>query len=296
LVINAVNPVAIIVVLVIGQGNHPAALAGAALAGWVIEAALVLAYAIRTQSPRRGDPGAGYRAGMAGFRVLLLTYAIVQFSPTIDQVFATSVGPGQLVTFVIATRLFEGITAMLILPGARLAQVAFARAGSETAAGRAEMRTQLRRTLGIGIAAGAILAAGAPPLIFLVYRHGNFTTSDAWRSVAITEVFAAALPAIAIGYVLPRAFAALGRARVVLEMMALQVALNLALDAALVGPLGAVGIALATLASYAIVDGAQWFALTRMLAAQSSGRTRAETSAVPTEPAPPPYVPPPSGP
>jgi len=233
---------------------------------------------------------------MAALRPLLVTFVVLQLSPTIDQVFAARVGPGELVTFVIATRLFDGVVAMLILPGARLAQVAFARATDGRAALPDELRTQLRRAFAVGGAAAALLALAAPPIIFLVYRHGSFTSNDAWRSIAVAEVFAAALIPLAVGYVLPRAFITLGETGIMLQLMAVQVVLNLVLDAVLVVPLGIVGIAIATLASYTIVDIAQWVRLRELLASEPNGRTKAETSEAPTEPAPPPFVPPPSGP
>jgi putative peptidoglycan lipid II flippase len=296
LIINAVNPLAIIGVLLVDHGRHPAALAGSALAGWVLEAVLVLAYASHTERIRRGDPGPSYRAAVAALRPLLVTFVVLQISPTIDQVFAARIGAGQLVTFVIATRLFDGLVAMLVLPGARLAQVAFARAADERAALREELRSQLRRALVVGTAGALLLAAAAPVLILVVYRHGNFTSHEAWRAIAVTEVFAAALLPLAVGYVLPRALIALGQNGTMLRLMALQVVLNLVLDAVLVVPLGAVGIALATLASYAIVDAAQWLRLRDLLTSGSSGRATAGTSAAPTEQAPPPSAPPPSGP
>jgi len=185
---------------------------------------------------------------------------------------------------------------MLSLPGARLAQVAFARATDTRPALRAELRRQLRRAFAVGGAAAVLLAVAAPPIILLVYLHGSFTSQDAWRSIAVAEVFAAALLPLAIGYVLPRAFIALGENGIMLQLMAVQVVLNLVLDAVLSVPLGIVGIALSTLASYAIVDVARWVRLRDLLATEPSGHTTAGTSGAPTEPAPPPFAPPPSGP
>lgn len=270
LLIQVVNPVTIVVGLLLTGGRSPSVLAWAATAGWVLEAALLVAYLRRTAgawSP--GDPGPEYGVATSALRPLVVTYVVLQASPTIDQVFAASLGPGRLATFVIAARLLDSVLAMFVAPNARLAQNSLALASGGSAFGDL-LRQQLKRAAFVGVVAWLALAVAAPVLTYAIYRHGEFTDADARATIAVAEVFAVALLPLSVGYLLPRALIAMGHNRTFLGLMVGQVFLNVGLDALLVGPLGGPGIALATVISYAAMDLAQWLVIRRVLHSTSN--------------------------
>jgi len=95
------------------------------------------------------------------------------------------------------------------------------------------------------------LAVLAVPIITLLYEHGRFGPLDTARTAGALVMYCVGLPAFAAAGVLTRAFYALGDTRTPVRASFVSVALNLALNLLLIGPLrslglGHTGLALAT--------------------------------------------------
>jgi putative peptidoglycan lipid II flippase len=96
------------------------------------------------------------------------------------------------------------------------------------------------------IPAAFALAALAEPLMMLLYEHGRFTASDTVATAHALVMYCVGLPAFAAVGVLTRTFYALGDTRTPVRATFVAVALNIALNLALMRPLGHLGLALAT--------------------------------------------------
>ena len=104
----------------------------------------------------------------------------------------------------------------------------------------------LRLVLLLTVPAAVFLAVMSGPVIALLYEHGRFDAGDTKRTAAALVMYCVGLPAFAGVGVLTRAFYALGETRKPVQASFVSVALNLALNLALMGPLGHLGLALGT--------------------------------------------------
>ena len=135
--------------------------------------------------------------------------------------------------------------------GVALATVSLPALSRAAAAGdHAALKNTLSATLRLvflfTIPAAIGLAVLARPLVALLYEHGRFTPADTDRTAAALVMYCVGLPAYAAIGVLTRAFYALGDARRPVQASFVSVALNLALNVALMGSLAHLGLALAT--------------------------------------------------
>ena len=127
------------------------------------------------------------------------------------------------------------------------------------------LRRDTRRGALLGIVAMAAVGVIGPALVVLVFEHGSFDRAASRTTIGI---LLALVPGLLVGILhgyYGRALVAMDRAKVAGRFMVLYSALNLVFDAAAVDPLGAVGIALSTTASFAISALAQRRSLRRML-------------------------------
>lgn len=96
------------------------------------------------------------------------------------------------------------------------------------------------------IPAALWLAVLGRPVVALLYEHGRFLASDTDRTAAALAMYCVGLPAYAAVGVLTRAFYALGDTRRPMQASFVSVALNLALNLALMNSMAHLGLALAT--------------------------------------------------
>jgi putative peptidoglycan lipid II flippase len=89
------------------------------------------------------------------------------------------------------------------------------------------------------------LAALAQPLVATLYQRGAFTPEDTRRTASILLAYAPQLPLTALDYLLINAFYARQNARTPVLVGVVCVFIYLAVALSLIGPLGAVGLALA---------------------------------------------------
>jgi putative peptidoglycan lipid II flippase len=167
-----------------------------------------------------------------------------------------------MVTTIIASLLEEGSVSwlwyayrLMQLPigvfGVALATVslpALSRAAvAEDLAGlKRTLNATLRLVFLLTLPAALWLAVASTPLVALLYEHGRFTTFDTGRTALALVMYCIGLPAFAAVGVVARAFFALGDTRTPVIVSFFSVALNLALNLVLMGPMGHAGMALAT--------------------------------------------------
>ena len=107
----------------------------------------------------------------------------------------------------------------------------------------------LRLVFLLTIPAALWLGVMSRPLVALLYEHGRFHALDTEKTAAALVMYCLGLPAFAAVGVMTRAFYALGDTTKPVQASFASVALNLALNLALMKPLGHLGLALSTSAT-----------------------------------------------
>lgn len=110
----------------------------------------------------------------------------------------------------------------------------------------ADFRRGVRLILVLNIPAAAGLALLSGPIVRLLYRHGNFTASDAAAMTPLLALFAIGLPFYSITSLTVRAFYAVKDTVTPVRVALVDFAVNLVLSIALMGWLGAAGLVLAS--------------------------------------------------
>jgi putative peptidoglycan lipid II flippase len=108
------------------------------------------------------------------------------------------------------------------------------------------LSASLRLVFLLTIPAALWLAVMAHPVITLLYEHGRFGPLDSARTAQALVMYCIGLPAFAAVGILTRTFYALGDTRTPVQASFVSVGLNVALNLALMRPLGHMGLALAT--------------------------------------------------
>lgn len=111
---------------------------------------------------------------------------------------------------------------------------------------KSTLSATLRLVLLLTVPAALWLAVMSGPVVALLYEHGRFGPVDTTRTAGALIMYCVGLPAFAGVGVLTRAFYALGDTRKPVQASFVSVALNLALNLALMGPLAHFGLALST--------------------------------------------------
>ncbi len=108
---------------------------------------------------------------------------------------------------------------------------------------RTILRHGLRLTCFIGLPASAGLILLRVPITRLIYERGTFSLEDSQRVASAMIGYSAAVWAYSMMHVLTRAFYAVKDARTPLKISLWMVALNVALNLALIWPMGVAGLA-----------------------------------------------------
>uniref|UniRef100_A0A832I1Q2 Probable lipid II flippase MurJ n=1 Tax=Eiseniibacteriota bacterium TaxID=2212470 RepID=A0A832I1Q2_UNCEI len=143
---------------------------------------------------------------------------------------------------------------------------------------RTTLSATVRLVLLLTIPAAVWLAVMSAPVVALLYEHGRFGPRDTARTAAALVMYCVGLPAFAAVGVLTRAFYALGDTRRPLQASAVSVGLNIALNLTLMGPLGHLGLALATSLT-SIANALQLAFHLRRRLGRIEGRRMAQTAA-----------------
>lgn len=174
--------------------------------------------------------------------------AIFQINSIVDNKLASHLAEGSISALQYAIRLFQLPLGLFVVSvGSVILPKLAAHAAQKDAQSFAQtLRESAKFSLFILLPATAGLFALAQPIIQLLFEHGNFTTEDTRLTVYALVNYLPGLIGYGLAYLLTRAFYALQDTRTPLLIGAITVALNVALDYILVGPMGVGGLALAT--------------------------------------------------
>lgn len=178
----------------------------------------------------------------------VLGLIVVELNVLVDNKLASRLGDGSIASLQYAIRLFQ---LPLGLFAVALATVLLPRLSAHAArVERAEfvdiLQRGLRLALFILLPATAGLIALGGPIIELLFEHGRFTPDDTVRTLYVLRFLALGIVGYGLAHPLTRAFYALQDTNTPMKISALTVGLNVALDYALISPLGVGGLALAT--------------------------------------------------
>jgi putative peptidoglycan lipid II flippase len=181
---------------------------------------------------------------------MVIGLAPVQVNLLLDALIAEAFVPGDGAN----SYLFYGNRLMqfpLAIVGIAMAIVVFPVFARQAKAGkRAELgntlSTALRNTFFLALPAAAGLLVLAGPLIALIYERGAFGRGDTDRTAMVLMMYSVGIPAYCGLQILTRLFYSLEEVKTPVKVGVYMVGVNLALNLALVFPLGESGLALAT--------------------------------------------------
>jgi putative peptidoglycan lipid II flippase len=203
---------------------------------------------VRLEWPRRHPAVARVAALMAPATIGL---AATQLNLLVSTVIASMLAQGSVSWLWYAFRLMQlpigvfGVAlATVSLPA--LSRAAVAR---DMGALKTTLSATLRLVFLLTVPAALWMASLSAPVIALLYEHGRFGPADTAATAGALVMYCIGLPAFAAVGVLTRTFYALGDTATPVRASFVSVALNLALNLALMRPLGHLGLALATSAT-----------------------------------------------
>ncbi len=198
----------------------------------------------------------------------VVVLAMADINVLIDSKFASYLPDGNIASLQYAMRLFQlplGVFAVSI-GTALLPRLAVAESKGDPGRFRSHFGDGLAATALILVPATVGLALMGNDVIGLLFQRGQFTAADTTRTAAVLVAYCFGLLAYGWDYVGVRACYALGRTSLPIVGAVAAMAVNALLDAALVGPYGAPGLAFASAASGAVDAGILLFFLRRRVA------------------------------
>ncbi len=195
----------------------------------------------------------------------VVVLAMADINLLVDNKFASYLPDGNIASLQYAMRLFQlplGVFAVSI-GTALLPRLAVAEANADPGRFRRYFSDGMAATglILIPAVAGFLLMGG--DVIRLLFQRGSFSGADTVRTAAVLSSFSLGLLAYGWDYLGVRACYALGRTSLPIIGAVASMATNAALDALLVGPYGAPGLAFASAAAGAVDAGILLFFLRR---------------------------------
>jgi putative peptidoglycan lipid II flippase len=178
----------------------------------------------------------------------VLGLLVVELNLLVDNKLASRLGDGNIASLQYAIRLFQlplGLFAVA-LATALLPQLSRLAARSQDDAFLESLQHGLRLAAFVLLPAAVGLLVLGGPVIALLFEHGRFTAADTARTLYVLRFLSLGLLGYGATHLLTRAFYALRDTRTPVAISAVAVGVNIALDYALIGPLGVGGLALAT--------------------------------------------------
>jgi murein biosynthesis integral membrane protein MurJ len=182
----------------------------------------------------------------------LLGAMVNQASPLVDQIFASFLSAGSISALSYATKIAGlPVSIMFVTVGrAALPYLAGQAATQDISGFKATLRLYMW-AVGLGTAViSAFMLVLAHPLVGLLFQRGAFSPEDTSHTVVTLMGLAVGLVPMGLGFLLARAFSALGKNHVLMFVTIFSVIANAAFDYILARYWQSVGIALATSAVY----------------------------------------------
>ena len=185
---------------------------------------------------------------------VLFSSTLILANPLVDQIIASTLNAGTISAMNFALKLVGVISTLLFVTMSRAVFPYFSRqaAVNNMAGLKQTMRYYVWLSGAVTSALAVVLFIGAPSIVRLIYQHGQFTSQEADTTVAILRGFLIGLPAMGIGFIVPRAFSAIKRNDVLLWLAPISLAVNAVLDVVLSRQFGPMGIALSTSCVYVV--------------------------------------------
>ena len=190
---------------------------------------------------------------------VLLGALISQGGPLVDQIFASTLPVGNISALNYALKLVGVFSGVIFVSLGRALLPSLAR---QAALGDHDGYRAFKGTLhlylwSVGLctlALSGVLLLLARPLLRLLFQHGAFSAADAQNTVIILSGFGIGLMPMALGFLLSRAFNALGETRVPMCMALVSLGADAFFDALFAHFWQGFGIALATSAVYVVTS------------------------------------------
>ncbi len=182
---------------------------------------------------------------------VLIGVGASQINSTIDKSLATTLGFNVVSSFGYAMKLYEFVQALFITS---ILAVVYPRLAKYTVFDKTdEFNNSLRKTINIVIVALVPIVIGAcvlsSPIVRVIFQRSNFTTSDTAVTANILIFYTIGLLAFAIRDVITRGFYSMHDSKTPMTNSIIAIMFNIALNLALIKPLGYKGLALATAVS-----------------------------------------------
>jgi len=178
----------------------------------------------------------------------VLGLVVVELNVLVDNKLASRLADGSIASLQYAVRLFQlplGVFAVAVatalLPQlSRLAEPSSREQFIETLQNGLRLATLVLLPATVGL-----LVLGGP-IVGLLFEHGAFTVDDGARTLGALRFLSLGILGYGMTYLATRAFYALQDTRTPMVISSVAVAVNIALDLLLIGPMGVDGLALAT--------------------------------------------------
>ncbi len=198
---------------------------------------------------------------------VLIGALIGQASPLIDQIFASFLSAGSISALSYSLKLISVPVGVIFVSVGRAALPHLSRQASmhDMKAFKETLRLYLW-AVGLGtIVLSAIMFVLAHPLVRILFQRGAFSAEDTNRTAITLVGFVVGLTPIALGFIMARAFSALGRTKVLMGVTMFMVIANAVFDYIFARLWQSQGIALATSAVYFCTMFIFFFMLRRMI-------------------------------
>lgn len=240
-------------VLIVGRSSGIIILCFGALVGTVLQLAVVVVRAKLARIRYRLILDVHHpdlRAILSSAWPVLVGAFIIQGSPLIDQIFASTLPTGSVSALNYALKLVSVFIGVLFVSVGRAVFPYLAR---QAALHEPDYRT-LKSTLHLYVwgtvccsfVLSLLLLFLGQPLIQLLFQHGAFSAFETQKTAIILSGFAPGLVPMALGFLLSRTFNALGETRIPMYMALVNIGANAFFDALFAHFWQGLGIALAT--------------------------------------------------
>lgn len=248
---------AIFALLFWGESNGVYALALGTLAGFALEAALML-FALRRKKMRvrlQWDiRDARVRQVLAQYLPVAASAVLMTGAGVIDQAMAAMLAPGSVAALSYGNKVVAFIIGLgsMSLGTAVFPYVARMAASSDWRGLRHTLRTYSRLLALVTIPATLALVYFSEPLVRLIYERGAFTNADAKLVGRVQAFYFLQMPFHLLGILGVRTLSALARNQSLIRITAMNLAVNVAANYVFMRYMGVAGISLSTSLVYVV--------------------------------------------
>jgi murein biosynthesis integral membrane protein MurJ len=179
---------------------------------------------------------------------VLMSGLLVHLSPVVDQIFASFLTAGSISALSYALKLLSVPLSVIFAAAAHSALPYLARQAAEDDMQAFKQTLRLYVwAVGIGAAAvSAVMIVLAHPLIQILFQRGTFTGADTSHTAVTLQGFLIGLSPMALGFLIPKAYSAIGKTQMLMYISVVSVLANGVFDYIFARFWQSFGIALST--------------------------------------------------